>query len=130
MKPWVGVPFRAIDNATEAARAAAAAYADELQLPPLPTQLGGVAGVAWLLLCVAAAAAALVLLLRTYLDNGGLIPLSGRCVALWASGGSGRLPAATSLRRSCARRRDDTWAAACVARACGWPLRPHAPGRP
>ena len=83
MKLRVSMPFRMLTtNATEAARAAAAAYeAAEVRLPPLPSQFGGAVGVAWLLLCVAAAAVLLLLLLRAYLDNGGLIPLSGRCVA-------------------------------------------------
>ena len=77
------MPFRMLtSNATEAARAAAAAYeAAEVQLPPLPSQFRGAVGFAWLLLCVAAATVLLLLLLRAYLDNGGLIPLSGRCVA-------------------------------------------------
>ena len=82
MKLRVHVPFRMLlDNASEAARAGAYEAA-EVELPPLmSTQLGGAAGVAAVLLCAAAAAVLLLLLLRAYLDRGGLIPLSSRCVA-------------------------------------------------
>ena len=112
MKLRVSMPFRMLtSNATEAARAAAAAYeAADVQLPPLPSQFGGAVGFAWLLLCVAAAAVVLLLLLRAYLDNGGLIPLSGRCVVGPATAGEAGCPAAAPLCGPRAARRADTHA--------------------
>ena len=105
------MPFRMLSNATEAARAAAAAaYTEEVgyHLPPLPSQFSGAVGFAWLLLCVAAATVLLLLLLRAYLDNGGLIPLSGRCVTGLATAGEAGCPPAALLRCPRACRRADT----------------------
>ena len=97
-----------IDNGTEAARAVSAAYvAAERQLPPLPSQLAASACFFWLLLC-AAAVATLLLLLRAYLDGGGVIPLSSRCVCRSRAGEASR--ARSSPRRDVA--------AAGAARAC------------
>jgi len=97
MKLTVSVPFRMLGNATEAVRASASAAAlDEAQLPPLPhAQLSSVAGCCGLLLCAAALAVALLLLLRWYLDEGGLIPLGSRCVPLVRRESAGWSPAAT-----------------------------------
>lgn len=106
----LAAPFRLlIDNGTEAARAVSAAYeAAELQLPPLPSQLAASCAF-WLLLCAAAVVTLLLLLLRAYLDGGGVIPLSSRCVCPVMPKREQPAPGAPApLRRARARHRAET----------------------